>query len=1111
MTTSPSTARGAFLKRYPRRLGSHTRHRAGPALVASVALALVAAPGMPAMASPGATAGSPVSQLRTAESSSPDKGPIGWDTYRQLDQLPRIRTGVQSHQFSSFDRAGGNWEDGFNGRYSCLKTDDRGCVIAEATGAGEIGSIWFTRDGGNVSATGDIIIELDGRVVLEAPLQDVVDGEIGEPFVYPFVANAGQSSGGVTIKVPMPYRKSMKVITENNPLFYHVDFRSFADDIGVDTFNPEDVPDDVLAASATWGTEDPKPQRAGEQVVENEFELAPGQSTTLATLEGPSLVTELALALPDVIGAPKMPLITDDGRAFTGTSTFTIAIDPDNQGVRLTRRFDTVSADQRADVLVDGQKVAEWTPVPDSPGTWVDQSIELPASVTAGRSEITVTNDFVSASIDMSEFRYWIDSKVGDEWVRTDEVDVGTSPAARASEADHAYAITGQTWSGTHTKSYAPDGEADERILTSDRLLSGLRLRLSFDGKRTVDAPVGEFFGSGLGETNVAALMYSMTVDDEGAYRSWWPMPFKSEATVELVNTSDVPVRTGSSSISWAADTSLAAGLAGNSPSVGYFRATSKAGPITPKDDWAFIDQQGFGHFVGVNHTMRGLITSGNIRDYLEGDERFYTDGTRTPLWHGTGSEDYYEGGWYFNRGEFSAPMNGSTAQETRAYGCEYQCDAAYRLHIAEAVPFDSHLDVGIEPGAFGDDPAHYSSTAFWYGHEGRARVAVSDTVDVGNAVSEESHEYQGGSDVRELTSAFEGDNDSQRLREHLRDASTIVAFTVDVDHRNNGVRLRRLSDQQQGYQSARVTVNGQAAGVWTQPLANGVFRWHEGTFDLAPALTAGQKRLRITLEPTAGSNPWTAARYEALSIVKSGVDRTAPSQVTGLHATGQESNSIELTWSPAEDDVQVSRYEIYGSTSAGFTPSEETLLGSTTTNTFLHDGLGLRETWHYVVRAVDGGGNTGPYSVESSGTSGTVLLLEGEDLAVVEANPEAVRQGNCCGVSWSGGQQLWVPGREPGASVTLRFTVPAAGTYDVGAVMTQARDYGVVTASIDDTDLPNAFDGYVASGVRTANAAYGQVELAEGEHTLTLSSETKHPDAVGYMIGLDVLRLTLR
>src|SRR5882757_4335222 len=75
-------------------------------------------------------------------------GAIGWDTYRRLDLLPDLASGSQTKQFSSFGRNGSN-DDGFVGRYSCLRTNGPGCVIAEDRGPGELQSIWFTRDEGN--------------------------------------------------------------------------------------------------------------------------------------------------------------------------------------------------------------------------------------------------------------------------------------------------------------------------------------------------------------------------------------------------------------------------------------------------------------------------------------------------------------------------------------------------------------------------------------------------------------------------------------------------------------------------------------------------------------------------------------------------------------------------------------------------------------------------------------------------------------------------------------------------------------------------------------------------------------------------------------------------
>jgi len=43
------------------------------------------------------------------------------------------------------------------------------------------------------------------------------DIKLGAPFASPLVANADQTSGGVYVKVPMPFRSSMRVTTDTDP------------------------------------------------------------------------------------------------------------------------------------------------------------------------------------------------------------------------------------------------------------------------------------------------------------------------------------------------------------------------------------------------------------------------------------------------------------------------------------------------------------------------------------------------------------------------------------------------------------------------------------------------------------------------------------------------------------------------------------------------------------------------------------------------------------------------------------------------------------------------------------------------------------------------------
>jgi hypothetical protein len=187
---------------------------------------------------------------------------VGWDTYRHLDRLPYLKADTQALQLSSFDRSGGNYDistGNKNGSGGCLASGGAGCVVAEDRGAGEIDSIWFTRDGGNVTALGNIRIDLDGHRVIDTPLQSLVDGGLGAPFVWPLVANATQSPGGVYIKVPMPYRQSMRVSVTSHLEYYHVDYRRFATPDGVSTFSLGDPAQDVLATFRAAGAVDPKP------------------------------------------------------------------------------------------------------------------------------------------------------------------------------------------------------------------------------------------------------------------------------------------------------------------------------------------------------------------------------------------------------------------------------------------------------------------------------------------------------------------------------------------------------------------------------------------------------------------------------------------------------------------------------------------------------------------------------------------------------------------------------------------------------------------------------------------------------------------------------------
>jgi hypothetical protein len=644
---------------------------------------------------------------------------VGWDTYRRLDRLPYLSPDTQSLQVSSFDRSGGDFDistGNKNGTGGCLASGDAGCVIAEDRGAGEVDSIWFTRDGGNVTALGTIRIELDGQTVIDAPLQSLVDGGLGAPFVWPLVANAAQSPGGVYVKVPMPYRESMRISVASNLQYYHVDYRHFSTADGVTTFSRADAALDVLAMLRAAGTADPKPAVPTAARTNRAVDLRAGEGRTIAESSGSGSISALHL----------------------------------------------------------------WLPEP------------------------------------------------------------------------------------------------------TDQLLAGLRLQIEFDGQNMVDSPLGEFFGAGLGANDVRSLMFAAIPQPGGSLSlsEWWPMPFARTAHITLANTTDSPVTGIDSDAVITPDPQWAPALA--SGRAGYFTARSHAGPTTLGQDWLFADERGHGKFVGVSHTIRGTRITTSFSDdapyFLEGAERVYTDGSASPQWYGTGTEDFYEGGWYFKNGKhFSAPLTGQPDQRTAAGGCADYCVAAYRLMLADAIDYRSAIRFGIEHGKRNMVQPDYSSTAFLYTQPNDTATA-SDDVNPTDPVSRMLHGYNDADATDQLlVSQYEGSDDTRPIVGLVHSTHAATTFDVAIAPDNQGILLRRTSDQAAGYQSVDVAIDGIPAGTWLQPRSNNSHRWLDDTYLVPDSLTAGKARVTVTLTPTADSPPWTASRYhvDALVVSSSIVDNT--------------------------------------------------------------------------------------------------------------------------------------------------------------------------------------------------------------------------------------------
>lgn len=203
--------------------------------------------------------------------------------------------------------------------------------------------------------------------------------------------------------------------------------------------------------------------------------------------------------------------------------------------------------------------------------------------------------------------------------------------------------INAQTWSGSNYFAYN----------TLD-LLNNTQIKIYWDNETTpsVDAPLGSFFAMGqFGSYATRGLPVGM--DAANNMYIYFPMPFQSHAKVQLVNNRSIATTGITYEVRHKAFTDSFA-------NVGYFRTNYHAEtPTTTGNDILILDTNGSGHLVGVVESMQGPDTG---RWYLEGDERIYVDDSGTPSINGTGTEDFYNGGWYFQYGTYTLPMSGNTA-----------------------------------------------------------------------------------------------------------------------------------------------------------------------------------------------------------------------------------------------------------------------------------------------------------------------------------------------------------------------------------------------------------------------------------------------------------------
>ncbi len=270
--------------------------------------------------------------------------------------------------------------------------------------------------------------------------------------------------------------------------------------------------------------------------------------------------------------------------------------------------------------------------------------------------------------------------------------------------------------------------------------LKKIVLRMYWDGEETpsVEAPIGDFFGLGLGKYVLYQSKY-LSVGSQRALNCFFEMPFRKSAKITVTNEGGKAIDAFYYNIDWEKHKSLPENTA-------YFHAQYRqAVPTkgwtndwqyngdpkindkqnkTGKDNYVILEAKGRGQFVGVTHSI--IQNQGDW--WGEGDAMIFIDGADQPQIQGTGAEDYYLGAWCYGgcginpfgdqKPTFAYSRYGNPVNGGDDAGAQW---TVYRFHSASPIVFNKSIKVTIEHGHANHRSDNYYTVAYWYQTEPHA------------------------------------------------------------------------------------------------------------------------------------------------------------------------------------------------------------------------------------------------------------------------------------------------------------------------------------------------------------------------------------------------------
>lgn len=666
-------------------------------------------------------------------------------------------------------------------------------------------------------------------------------------------------------------------------------------------------------------------------------------------------------------------------------------------------------------------------------------------------------------------------------------------------------------------------------------------LRINADGgEPEIECPFGDFFLQAFPESRSNSLLCGLHPKNDELYYCYWPMPYEDGLRLELKNESFQPIRL--------------------KVNIGYQpmeRLPADSGrlnvhwrrqdPTVAGELFPILNAQGRGHWCGVSMAMQGKHPE---LGYLEGDEKAWIDDRDHQFYNGTGSEDYYNGGWYFG-----------TTGSFPYYGCgvyrplEGRCHA-FRIHMTDLVPFQERARIGIEHGPVSDIAADYSGTIYWYGAPAveSVRPELASALDrlwsmppLAGFNDAAAHFATGwkaapydASEPELLNTAMIVSNDRAVVAE---DALARAAFDFEVEQEAIYELIVRagveVTDTERGIFTIRmpgepaldkrIVVDADEKGI--QEIAVGKTRLGAGPHRWELVVENGDvviDAFRLNPpEPTRGQYEIELLEPKSLSgaiIVREDLVEGASGDSMLTMICSQVGSGLAFT----QQIERPGRYEFLGRFRKLPAGGRVQLYLNGEPLGEPYNTRAVQPEWSgQVVLGVTPKLEPGSYrleliSADNEPTIDPVRLgidtigfrqlntFEGESMQVTgtEQGDYTDQKMLAFGKQWSGDGQLWFRTESVGAWIELAVEIKERGDYNPCIYFTKATDYGIVQSYVNGESKGSPFDAYHTSVTVGAPHCLGSMFLEKGMHRFRFEIVGKNEKSTNYLMGIDKIVL---